>query len=120
MSKNSGFAGRFPQSHAADDCPFPASRRLTQFMSNTAAAALLCPIGLSIAQSIGANPVSVVLAIGFACSAAYVTPVATPPNTMIYGPAGARFMDFVKVGGLLFLIVGVICCLLLPILFPFY
>ena len=93
---------------------------LTQFMSNTAAAALLCPIGLSNAQSIVANAVSVVLAIGLACSAAYVNPVDTPPNTMIYGPAGARFMDFVKVGGLLFLIVGVICCLLLPILFPFY
>ncbi len=93
---------------------------LTQFMSNTAAAALLCPIGLSIAQSIGANPVSVVLAIGFACSAAYVTPVATPPNTMVYGPAGSKFMDFVKVGGPLFLIVGVICCILLPVFFPFY
>ena len=49
---------------------------LTQFMSNTAAAALLCPIGLSIAESLGASPTAVVLAIGFSASAAYMTPIA--------------------------------------------
>lgn len=93
---------------------------LTQFMSNTAAAALLCPIGLSIAQSVGADPTAVVLSIGFACSAAYVTPVATPPNTMIFGPAGLTFMDYVKVGLPLFLIVGVLALVLVPIIWPFF
>ena len=55
---------------------------LTQFMSNTAAAALLAPIGISIAQSIGASPYPVLMAIGIAASCAFTTPVATPPNTL--------------------------------------
>lgn len=93
---------------------------LTQFMSNTAAAALLCPIGLSIAQSLGADPTGVVLAIGFACCSAYVTPVATPPNTMVYGPAGLTFMDFVKVGLPLFILTFVLAIALIPIIWPFY
>lgn len=93
---------------------------LTQFMSNTAAAALLCPIGLSIAQSVGADPTAVVLAIGFACSAAYVTPVATPPNTMVFGPAGLTFMDFVRVGFPLLVIVCLLSMLIIPIVWPFY
>lgn len=93
---------------------------LTQFMSNTAAAALLCPIGLSIAQSLGADPTGVVLAIGFSCSAAYCTPVATPPNTMVYGPGGLTFMDYVKVGVPLFLLVGIVCIIIIPIIWPFF
>ena len=56
---------------------------LTQFMSNTAAAALLAPIGISIAHSIGASPYPVLMAIGIAASCAFTTPVATPPNTLI-------------------------------------
>ncbi len=93
---------------------------LTQFMSNTAAAALLCPIGLSIAESLGASPTAVVLAIGFSASAAYMTPVATPPNTMIYGPGGLQFMDYVKVGTPLFIIVMIMALILLPIIWPFF
>ena len=93
---------------------------LTQFMSNTAAAALLCPIGLSIAESLGASPTAVVLAIGFSASAAYITPVATPPNTMVYGPGGLQFMDYVKVGTPLFVIVMIMALILMPIIWPFF
>lgn len=71
---------------------------LTQFMSNTAAAALLAPIGISIAQSIGVSPFPVLMAIGIAASCAFTTPVATPPNTLILGPGKFHFMDYVKVG----------------------
>ena len=71
---------------------------LTQFMSNTAAAALLAPIGISIAQSIGVSPYPVIMAIGIAASCAFTTPVATPPNTLVLGAGGFRFMDYVKVG----------------------
>ena len=71
---------------------------LTQFMSNTAAAALLAPIGISIAQSIGASPYPVLMAIGIAASCAFTTPVATPPNTLILVPGRFKFMDYVKVG----------------------
>mgnify|MGYP001779018184 FL=1 len=59
------------------------SNVLTQFMSNTASAALLAPIGISIAQSIGADPKPVLMAIGIAASMAYATPMATPPNTLV-------------------------------------
>lgn len=59
---------------------------LSQFMSNTATAALLCPIGIAIAQGLGAHPQAVVMAIGVAASCAFATPVGTPPNTLVYGP----------------------------------
>lgn len=93
---------------------------LTQFMSNTAAAALLAPIGLSIAQVIGANPQAIVLAIGIACSAAYCTPIATPPNTLIMGPAHLKFMDYVKMGLPLLFLTYLVCILIIPRVWPFF
>lgn len=57
---------------------------LTNFMSNTATAALLIPIGLSIANSMGADPRAVLMAIVIGCSCAYATPVGTPANMMIF------------------------------------
>lgn len=115
-----GLLGGSPNPYVLMIVLFLLAGGLTQFMSNTAAAALLCPIGLSIAQSLGADPSGVVLAIGFSCSAAYCTPVATPPNTMVYGPGGLTFMDYVKVGVPLFLLVGVACVIIIPIIWPFF
>lgn len=115
-----GLMGGSPSPYVLLTVLFLLAGGLTQFMSNTAAAALLCPIGLSIAQSLGADPTAVVLAIGFACSAAYVTPVATPPNTMVYGPGGLVFMDYVKVGLPLFLLVGLLALILIPLIWPFF
>ena len=74
------------------------SNVLTQFMSNTASAALLAPIGISIAQSIGADPKPVLMSIGIAASMAFATPMATPPNTLVLGPGNYTFNDYVKVG----------------------
>lgn len=93
---------------------------LTQFMSNTASAALLCPIGLAIADSLGADPIAVVAAIGFSCSAAYMTPIATPPNTLVYGPGGFKFVDYAKVGAPLFMLTYVLAIILIPIIWPFF
>ena len=93
---------------------------LTQFMSNTAAAALLAPIGISIAQSIGASPYPVLMAIGIAASCAFTTPVATPPNTLILVPGRFKFMDYVKVGVPLVFVSLVVCCVVIPIFWPFY
>ena len=92
---------------------------LTQFMSNTASAALLCPIGLEIAGALGVSPLTVVLALGFSASAAYFTPVATPPNTLICGPANLNFMDYVKIGGPLFLLTYLLALLIIPLRWPF-
>ncbi|HJF84476.1 MAG TPA: SLC13 family permease [Megamonas hypermegale] len=93
---------------------------LTQFMSNTAAAALLAPIGISIAQSIGASPYPVLMAIGIAASCAFTTPVATPPNTLILVPGRFKFMDYVKVGVPLVFVSLIVCCIVIPFFWPFY
>lgn len=93
---------------------------LTQFMSNTAAAALLAPIGISIAQSIGASPYPVLMAIGIAASCAFTTPVATPPNTLILIPGHFKFMDYVKVGLPLVVVSLVVCMIVIPFFWPFF
>ena len=71
---------------------------LTQFMSNTASAALLCPFGVAIAKQLGADPKAAIMAIAFAASCAFATPVGAPPNTLVLGPGGYKFMDYVKAG----------------------
>ena len=93
---------------------------LTQFMSNTASAALLGPIGISIAQSIGASPYPVLMAIGIAASCAFTTPVATPPNTLVLGPGKFTFMDYVKCGTPLAVLSLVMCVIIIPIIWPFF
>lgn len=93
---------------------------LTQFMSNTAAAALLGPIGISIAQSIGASPYPVLMAIGIAASCAYTTPVATPPNTLVLGPGQFTFMDYVKCGTPLCVLSLILCLIVIPMVWPFF
>ena len=96
------------------------SNILTQFMSNTAAAALLAPIGISIAQSIGADPKPVLMAIGIAASMAFATPMATPPNTLVLGPGGFSFNDYVKVGVPLCIITFIASVIIIPIFWPFF
>lgn len=92
---------------------------LTQFMSNTAAAALLAPIGISIAQSIGVSPFPVLMAIGIAASCAFTTPVATPPNTLVLAPGKFHFMDYVKVGLPLVVVSMIVCTVIIPLVWPF-
>ena len=96
------------------------SNVLTQFMSNTAAAALLAPIGISIAQSIGADPKPVLMAIGIAASMAFATPMATPPNTLVLGPGGFTFNDYVKVGLPLCIVTFIASVIIIPIFWPFF
>ena len=99
---------------------FALSCGLTQFMSNTAATALLAPIGISIAQGIGANPQAVLMAIAVAASCAFATPVGTPPNTIVLGPGGYKFVDYVKVGIPLIVVCFVISLLVIPVVWPFF
>lgn len=93
---------------------------LTNFMSNTATTALLVPIGLLIAQKIGADPKAVLMATVIGASFAYATPIGMPANAMIYGIGNYRFNDYVKAGVPLVVLSVIISLLLLPILFPFY
>ncbi len=93
---------------------------LTNFMSNTATTALMVPIATSLAQSLGADPRSMIIATVIACSCAYATPIGMPANTMVVGLGGYKFNDYVKAGLPLIAVSFVICIVLLPILFPFY
>jgi len=99
---------------------FAISAGLTQFMSNTASTALLAPIGLSIAVGIGASPYAVLMAIAVAASCAFATPVGTPPNTLVLGPGGYRFMDYVKVGTPLVVLCFIVSVIIIPVVWPFF
>lgn len=93
---------------------------LTNFMSNTATTALMVPIAVSLANSLGADPRAVVIATVIAGSCAYATPIGMPANTMVVGLGGYKFRDYVKSGLPLIAVSFVLCMILLPILFPFY
>lgn len=93
---------------------------MTNFMSNTATTALLVPISLSIAMSIGADPRAVLMATVIGGSLAFATPIGMPANTMVYSVGGYRFMDYVKAGGPMVLVGIIVSMILLPIFFPFY
>lgn len=93
---------------------------LTNFMSNTATTALMVPISMALANSLGADPRAVIIATVIAGSCAYATPIGMPANTMVVGLGGYRFKDYVKAGLPLILVSFVICMVLLPVLFPFY
>ena len=93
---------------------------LTQVMSNTAACTLLCPVGWTIAQSIGADPRAVVIAIFIASSVAVCTPMSIPANSMIIGPGNVKFKDFLKPGLAISFVCFIVSMILLPVFYPFY
>ena len=99
---------------------FILSCALTQFMSNTASAALLCPIGIAISQQLGADPKAVLMAIAVAASCAFASPVGTPPNTLVLGPGGYKFMDYVKAGTGLVIVSFIVSLVVIPIVWPFF
>ena len=99
---------------------FSISCFLTQFMSNTASAALLCPIGIAIAKQLNADTKAVVMAIAVAASCAFATPVGTPPCTLVLGPGGYKFMDYVKCGTGLVLVCFVVSLIVIPMVWPFF
>lgn len=93
---------------------------LTQFMSNTASKALLCPVGIALASQLGASPRAVLMAILIASSCAFASPVGTPPNTLVLGPGHYRFLDYVKAGGGLIFICLIVSIIVIPIVWPFF
>lgn len=115
-----GMMGSDPSPIFATAILFLLSCVLTQFMSNTASSALLAPIGIAIAQGMGASPHAVLMAIAVAASCAFATPVGTPPNTIVLGPGQYSFMDYVKAGTPLILVCFVISLVVIPMVWPFF
>ena len=92
---------------------------LTVLVTNNAAVALLFPVAISVAGSLGVDPRPFVIAVTVAASMSFATPLGYQTNLMVYGPGGYRFGDFVKVGLPLQLLMGVAAVLLIPIFWPF-
>ena len=93
---------------------------LTQFMSNTASKALLCPVGIALSAQMGASPKAVLMAILIASSCAFASPVGTPPNTLVLGPGGYKFMDYLKAGTGLVAVCLIVSIIVIPVVWPFF
>lgn len=90
----------------------------SQFISNTATAVLVAPIALGAATSMGLSPYPFLMAVALAASTAFSTPMASPVNTLVLGPGGYRFNDFVKMGVPLQLVAMALTLLAVPLIFP--
>ena len=91
----------------------------SQFISNTATAVLVAPIALGAATSMELSPYPFLMAVALAASTAFSTPMASPVNTLVLGPGGYRFNDFVKMGVPLQLLAMALTLLVVPLIFPF-
>lgn len=92
---------------------------MTMFISNTATAVLLAPIAMSSALQIGVSPVPFLFAVTLGASLCFASPFSTPPNALVMPAGQYTFMDYVKVGLPLQIILGIVMILVLPFLFPF-
>ncbi len=94
---------------------------LTSFLSeiiNHAVAVVLTPVAIGLAISLGVDPRPLVVAVMFAASATFATPISYQTNMMVYGPGGYKFTDFLRVGIPLNLTVGLIASALIPVFWP--
>jgi di/tricarboxylate transporter len=91
---------------------------LTQIMSDAATVALFAPIAIALAQALGDSPQAYVITVAMAAVTASITPTGHHGNLLVYGPGRYRFSDFVRVGGLLTLVVAFVVAGLTPLLWP--
>jgi di/tricarboxylate transporter len=92
---------------------------MTIFISNTVTAVLMAPIALQCAVGIGVSPVPFMFAVTVAASMCFASPFSTPPNALVMSAGQYTFMDYVKVGLPLQILMGVVMIFVLPLLFPF-
>ena len=98
---------------------YAATSVMTIFISNTVTAVLMAPIALQCAMQIGVSPVPFMFAVTVAASMCFASPFSTPPNALVMSAGQYTFMDYVKVGLPLQILMGVVMVLVLPMFFPF-
>ena len=92
---------------------------MTMFISNTATAVLLAPIALQSAVQMDISPVPLLFAVAVGASMCFASPFSTPPNALVMPAGQYTFMDYIKVGLPLQIIMGIVMVLVLPLIFPF-
>ena len=90
----------------------------TCFVPTAALVVLMAPIALNTSSDMGLSPHGMMMAIAMAASASFMTPVSHPANILVMGPGGYRFTDYLKVGGLLTLVIFAVLMLVMPIFWP--
>lgn len=91
---------------------------LTELVSNNAVAVVVTPVAIGVASALGIDPRPLVIAVMVAASASFATPIGYQTNTLVYGPGGYAFTDFMKIGIPLNLTVGLLASLLIPVIWP--
>ncbi len=104
--------------HAVLAALFVATAVLGLFISNTATAILMAPVAVTVAQDLGASPYPFAMIVALGASAAFMTPVSSPVNTLVVGPGNYRFFDFVRIGVPFAVVAMVASVLLVPWLLP--
>jgi len=99
-------------------CVYFLGQALTELLSNNAVAVILTPIAIELAATLGMDPRPFVVAVMFSASVAFATPIGYQTNTMVYGPGGYRFTDYMRLGLPLNIVTGIVACILIPILWP--
>jgi di/tricarboxylate transporter len=99
---------------------FVITAALGLFVSNTATAILMAPVAMAIAKDLGTSPYPFAMIVALASSAAFMTPISSPVNTLVVGPGQYSFGDFVKVGVPFTVIVAIVSVLLVPVFLPLH
>ncbi|MDH4570847.1 SLC13 family permease [Pseudomonas sp. BN414] len=99
-------------------CLFIVTALIGLFISNTATAVLMAPVAIATAQQLGMSPYPFAMIVALAASAAFMTPISSPVNTLVLGPGQYRFGDFVKVGVPFTVLVMIVSVFLVPLVFP--
>lgn len=94
------------------------SMTLTEVVSNNAVAVIVTPVAIGLGQTLGVDPRPLVVAVMFAASASFATPIGYQTNTLVYGPGGYRFTDFLRVGLPLNALAALTSTLLIPLIWP--
>ena len=97
---------------------FAMTSTLTEVVSNNAVAVIMTPIGIGIATALGLDPRPLVVAVMIAASCAFATPIGYQTNTLVYGPGGYKFTDFMRIGIPLNVCMAVIASAVIPFIWP--